>query len=144
MDVCCERVALCLLLVAPQGFSAEQVLTGTNIEDLTGAGAGGKRQIKLTAAVVHDLKHDVRFLQQQADMKKFAQQTQKGNAKAHLHSAKERKKVRRALRKMNQVGGVHAGACRAPPPAVWNIELTNVPHADRLSCGASRRRRKQT
>lgn len=113
------------------------MLAGTNIEDLAAAAGGGKRQIKLTTAVVHDLKHDVRFLQKQADMKQFAQQTQKGNAKAHMHSARERKKIRRALRKMNQVLPRRvqtAPARRRTPP--HSLTCVGGVHGDVVVCAA--------
>ena len=86
-----------------QGCTPEQVLRGTNAADLA-SGDESKREIHLTTSVVHDLKHDMRYLQQAADMKAFTEKTQKGNNKAHYHSSQDRKKMRRALRKLNKVG----------------------------------------
>jgi len=90
------------------GYAPQKALEGRSVEELRRMGVSTKRrEVKLTSAVVHDLKHDVKFLEQQEDMRAFVSKSQKGNAKAFAHSTQERKQVRRALRRLTKVSMTH-------------------------------------
>lgn len=59
--------------------------------------------VHVTADHMRDLKKDVRFLHETSQLQSFASQKKASNSHEYAHSAKERKEVRRKLKKMTKV-----------------------------------------
>lgn len=59
-------------------------------------------QYALTAEHMRGLKHDVEFLKEAAELRKFDQAKKQGDHRRHAHAAADRKAARRALKKLTQ------------------------------------------